>query len=292
MGVTDAKPVPRKNEPYRLGFCIRNHFNYLATSWAAPTAYLSIDGSGFCNGNDSLYFESAPVEIDSVGIGYVDITASGMAGDLVMVRICSDSGYAIGSQYNHVEIIYPESSGDYRCDVIMVDGAAVEVDNVVDANVVQVSGVPVLQRTIVPANIEQVSGEYVDKGSFGGGGSSLTASDVWTHSDRTLTHLGEEAVSGDVAGAVWTALQDDYSSVSDSFGDYLDSDVSKVDNNVADNILASQEIIQSDINAISGDITNILEDTNSITPSGLATRSQLEYWGLVILNNCGGGPVG
>jgi len=249
-------PVPRKNEPYRLGFCIRNNTNILRSNWTAPAAYISLDASGFSNANDSRYFSSTPTEIDGLGIGYIDITASGVNADLVMVKVCDNSGVALSSQYSAFEKIYPEEPGDYRCDVVQVSGIPVSIND------------------------------------FGGGGSSLTASDVWTHSDRTLTNLGEEAVSGDIAGAVWTALQDDYDHVSDSFGDYLDSEVSKVDASVAIDILTSQQAIQSDINAISGDITNILEDTSAISTSGLATRSQLEYWGLVILNNCGGGPVG
>jgi len=253
MAISDAKPVPRRNEPYRFVFQVVDSNNNPYTSWSSPSVWLSLDCSTFYTYPNGLYFDSAPTQMGTHGIGYIDLTASGTDSNIVaiVVRIGTGPGY-----YWSQSFLYPEEPGDYRCNVV------------------------------------QVSGEFVSIDDFGGGGSSLTASDVWTHSDRTLTNLGEEAVSGDIAGAVWTALQDDYDHVSDSFGDYLDSEVSKVDASVAIDILTSQQAIQSDINAISGDITNILEDTSAISTSGLATRSQLEYWGLVILNNVGGGPVG
>lgn len=352
MANSDAKPVPRKNEPYRLGFCLRLDtvsINVFQTSCVAPAAYVSLDGSGFCSGNDSLYFSGPPIEIDSVGIGYVDITSSGMNADLVLVRICDNSGVALTSQSNFFTALYPEEPGDYRCDVV------------------------------------QVSGENVDIGSFGGdSGGGATPQQVWEYGNRTLTHLGSTAVSGDVAGSVWNALQTDYSSINNSFGDYLDYEISKtatvseltitegiirndieamsgsiMDANVIEidgdvvSLVTTNEVasavwdvsinehsaggstgmalITSSGNLISGDwsthsandiwtqstrdltesvsvsgvvdanITQVsgvsitlsdLQSSSDISTSGFATRSQLEYWGLVILNNCGGGPVG
>lgn len=101
MAATDARPVPRKGVPFRYYFTAFDVDGVRVTDWEDPTAFVCKDGLGF--GPTA----NAPVEIGTTGFGYLDLTASEMDADAVIVTI------KVGDFAKDVAF-YPESLGDYR----------------------------------------------------------------------------------------------------------------------------------------------------------------------------------
>jgi hypothetical protein len=83
MAANDANVFPVKNAAFRLAVSFRDNAGALITGWAGATSTVSVDGASTTSG-------SAPVEIGSTGMGYLDLSASQMNGELIMVK-CSVS---------------------------------------------------------------------------------------------------------------------------------------------------------------------------------------------------------
>lgn len=119
MAATDARPVPRKNTAFRLYFGIRKNDGTLITTWAGQDSEVSLDGAAFAD------CTSEATEIGTSGCGYLDLTASEMNADCVVLKITVTNTDALPI----VLTLFPEESGDYRSDVVMVSGDSTAADN-------------------------------------------------------------------------------------------------------------------------------------------------------------------
>lgn len=105
MAASDAIPVPRKNTAYRFYFAIRKPSDStLLTSWTGQDSEVSLDGGSFADCTNEA------IEIGSSGVGYIDLTATEMNADCVVLKITVTNAGAVPLVF----VIYPESAGDYR----------------------------------------------------------------------------------------------------------------------------------------------------------------------------------
>jgi hypothetical protein len=119
MASTDARPVPRKNTAFRVYFPIFDADGDLVTGAASLDSEVSIDGAAFADCTNEA------TEIGSTGLYYLDLTASEMNGDAVVVQVKTGTAGAKTTPL----IFYPEEAGDVRSDVVMVSGDAAAADN-------------------------------------------------------------------------------------------------------------------------------------------------------------------
>lgn len=120
MAATDARPVPRKNEAFRYYFGLRNiSTGALITAWAGADSEVSKDGGAFADcTNEST-------EIGASGCGFIDLTATEMNADAVILKIT----FTNPSSVPYVVTFFPEESGDYRADVTLISGDSAAADN-------------------------------------------------------------------------------------------------------------------------------------------------------------------
>ena len=84
MAATDAKPLPIKNQAYRYHFPMyKNDGTLFSAAWTGTAAQISKDGAAYANTSNS------PVEVSSIigRTGYIDLTASEMNADSVMLLV-------------------------------------------------------------------------------------------------------------------------------------------------------------------------------------------------------------
>jgi hypothetical protein len=138
------------------------------------------------NINISVNFNSGRLSVDS----------SDIAGSITVRGIGSITGTTGGTTINADGLISNDSiwNNDVRTLTSAGAGGATaqevwEYTNRSLNRAVSVSGIPTV-------NTVQVSGEYVRKEDLQGAGSNLTAADIWTYGNRTLTDQRLAAVSG------------------------------------------------------------------------------------------------
>lgn len=117
MAASDARPVPRKNTAFRAYFPILDADGDPVTGATALDSEASIDGAAFADCTNEA------TEIGSTGIYYLDLTASEMNGDAVVVRVQTSSTGAKTT----VLVFYPEEAGDVRANVVQVGGTTVDL---------------------------------------------------------------------------------------------------------------------------------------------------------------------
>ena len=105
MASTDALPIPRKNAAYRVYFPILKNDGSIITGWTSAAATISKDGG------TSASATNAPTEIaSSWGIGYLDLTATEMNADAVIIKATITNTGALAQ----VIVLYPQEAGDIR----------------------------------------------------------------------------------------------------------------------------------------------------------------------------------
>lgn len=120
MAASDAVPVPRKNVAYRFYFAIRKPSDStLITSWAGQDSEVSLDGAAYSDCTNEA------TEIGTSGTGYIDLTASEMNADCVILKVTVTNTGAVPLVF----VLYPEESGDYRSNVTQISGDATAADN-------------------------------------------------------------------------------------------------------------------------------------------------------------------
>lgn len=119
MAASDSRPVPRKNTAFRVYFPILDADGDPVSGAAGLDSERSIDGAAFADCTNEA------TEIGSSGIYYLDLTASEMNGDGVVVRIQTSTS---GAKTTPI-ILYPEELGDLRVDVQMISGDSAAADN-------------------------------------------------------------------------------------------------------------------------------------------------------------------
>lgn len=108
MGASDALPIPRKNAAYRVYFPLLKNDGTILTGWTSPAATISKDGATAASATNT------PAEIaSSFGIGYLDLTATEMNADAVIVKATATNSGALAQ----VMVLYPQEAGDIRADV-------------------------------------------------------------------------------------------------------------------------------------------------------------------------------
>ena len=120
MAASDAVPVPRKNVAYRFYFAIRKPSDStLITTWAGQDSEVSLDGAAYSDCTNEA------TEIGTSGTGYIDLTASEMNADCVILKVTVTNTGAVPLVF----VLYPEESGDYRSNVTQISGDATAADN-------------------------------------------------------------------------------------------------------------------------------------------------------------------
>lgn len=100
MAASDSLPLPLRNTAYRLYFSMRDSAGALVTAWTSPACEVSLDGGAFSAATNS------PVLVGH-GTGYLDLEASEMDADAVMVwGECSEGATA------EPIVICPKEDGD------------------------------------------------------------------------------------------------------------------------------------------------------------------------------------
>ena len=125
MATTDARPVPRKNTAFRLYFAIRKNDGTLITTWAGQDSEVSKDGGSFAD------CTSEATEIGTSGCGYLELTASEMNADAVILKITVTNTDALPI----VMTFFPEEQGDYRVGAVALDSAVGTQINKIEAAV-------------------------------------------------------------------------------------------------------------------------------------------------------------
>lgn len=116
MAASDALPIPRKNAAYRVYFPMLKNDGTVVTGWTSPAATISQDGATAASATNT------PTEIaSSFGVGYLDLTATEMNADAVIVKATVTNSGAL----EQVAVLYPQEAGDIRANTTYWDDAAV-----------------------------------------------------------------------------------------------------------------------------------------------------------------------
>jgi len=113
MASTDARPVPKRATAYRHYFAIRDNAGALVTTWAGQDSEVSKDGGAFADCTNEA------TEIGTSGCGYIDLTATEMTADAVMLKVTVTNTDALP----YVVTLFPEEAGDIRTDATLIEGA-------------------------------------------------------------------------------------------------------------------------------------------------------------------------
>lgn len=183
MGVTDSRPVPKKNVIYRHTFAIRDVNGDLVTTWAGIDSELSLDGGAFSDATNEA------AEIGTSGIGYIDITAAEMNYDVVVLKVTVTNT----NSKDYVVVIYPEEAGDIRTDITQISGDSLPADNLeLQYNGVGLSGdtFPATQAQL--GNIAN-TGAAINK--VASGGTLNTGTEVGDYTDTQALDLSYNVIS-------------------------------------------------------------------------------------------------
>lgn len=119
MAASDARPIPRKNTAMRIYFPILDADGDLVTGASSLDSEVSLDGAAFAD------CTSEATEIGTTGNYYLDLTASEMNADAVVVQVKT----ATSGAKTTVIVMYPEEAGDVRADVVAISGDTAAADN-------------------------------------------------------------------------------------------------------------------------------------------------------------------
>ena len=119
MASTDAMPVPKKNTAYRHYLAIRKNDGSLITTWAGQDSEVSKDGGNYSDCTNEA------TEIQTSGTGYIDLTASEMNADCVVLKITVTNTDA----QPYVVMLFPVENGDIPVDATSVSGDVTAADN-------------------------------------------------------------------------------------------------------------------------------------------------------------------
>lgn len=107
MAASDARPVPRKNAPYRVVFPILDADGDLVSAAADLDSEVSKDAAAPAD------CVNEATEIGSSGMYYLDLTAAEMNADCVVVLVKTSTD---GAKTTPI-VLYPEEAGDIRANV-------------------------------------------------------------------------------------------------------------------------------------------------------------------------------
>jgi len=326
MAASDSRPVPRKNVAFRIYFALRDGNNDLVTSWSSTTFGYSKDGGTFTNVTPTNMVEIATAS----GCGYVDLSSSIMNCDCLVLKFGASGAKdvviilypeEIGDYRTRVEQISLAASGDMVGAVWDETAGNHRLAGSTGLALITASGSLIggdwsTHNAADVAAIVGASGMIADRADYvlsatHGAGSWATATG--------FAVVGEPLTSTEVAQAVWNATMSSYDSAGStgqalvtSSGNLIGSasgpDAATIATAVWDKQLGEHltvnsagwalgvvgsGIVTADTVQVSGEYISLRDiATGNLDTAGLASTTQLEYWALQILNNCGGGSVG
>lgn len=259
MAASDARPVPRKNEAWRMSFAIRKSDGTLITTWTGADTEVSLDGAAYSDATNEA------TEIGTSGTGYIDFTAAEMNADCVLIKITVTNTGALPI----VIPVYPEEAGDYR----VADSQKVDLNTIKTQTVTASAGVTIPSSIASPTNITAATG-VVLSGVTHTGAVIPTVSTVsngvtvTTNNDKTGYALATTPpTAGAIADAVWDEARSGHTTAG-TFGFYLDAAISGVSGGGGgggDATLAKQEEILTAIdNYISTVVAGMELDATTI----------------------------
>jgi hypothetical protein len=160
MPATDARPVPRKGEAYRLTFPILDADGDLVTAAAGLDSEISQDGGTFVDCTNE-----ATELATSSGMYYLDLTATEMNADTVAIIVKTSTS---GAKTTPI-VLYPEEAGDIRVNVTQYNSQTVSttVSGRPDINLGHISGSAVSTSSAqLGVNVVNMGGSA---GTFAGG---------------------------------------------------------------------------------------------------------------------------
>ena len=215
MASTDARPVPKKNTAYRHYFSIRKNDGTLITTWAGQDSELSADGGNFADATNEA------TEIQTSGIGYIDLTAGEMNYDCVVLKVTVTNTDALP----YVVTLFPEEAGDIRTNVTQYAGSTaaatngyplVDVYYMAGGSFYMDSGYFVVNpATVNAANIKQI--DDVGVPSDGSGYLYVLAYD---DSGSSLATASALATADGVIDNVWGVVSNLNDTIEDNGGTY------------------------------------------------------------------------
>lgn len=116
MPAADARPVPIKNQAFRVTFGLYSNTGALITGAAGLDSERSLDGAAFADCTN----EATEISTAS-GVYFLDLTAAEMNADTVVVLVKSSTSGAVPA----VVVLYPQEAGDIPVNVTFWSGAAV-----------------------------------------------------------------------------------------------------------------------------------------------------------------------
>ena len=149
MAASDAIPVPRKGVAFRFYFAIRKPSDStLITTWAGQDSEVSLDGAAYSDCTNEA------TEIGTSGTGYIDLTAAEMNADCVLLKVTVTNTGAVPLVF----VLYPETAGDYRVDVVQFGGT----------NLTATAGIPSVNTTQVSGTAQTAGDIYASQVAIAG----------------------------------------------------------------------------------------------------------------------------
>lgn len=262
MSASDAIPVPRKNTAYRFYFAIRKPSDStLITTWAGQDSEVSLDGAAYSDCTNEA------TEIGTTGTGYIDLTASEMNADCVLLKVTVTNTGAVPLVF----VLYPEESGDYRSNVTQISGDATAADNAeAFFDGTGYAGTNNVIPTVTTlTNLPAITAGW------------LTATGI--ASDAITAAKVASDVGTEIAGSVWDHV--DVGFVPDSYGEIVSGMRTSVTSILADtnelqtdwanggrlDVILDARASQASVDTVYGIVGDILVDTGTTLPATLAT---------------------
>jgi hypothetical protein len=153
MASTDARPVPLKNVAFRVSFPIVDADGDLVTGATGLDSEVSKDAGAFADCTNEA------TEIGSSGMYYLDLTATEMNSDTVIVIVQTSSAGAKTSPI----VMYPAGDGSIPVNVKQVNGTAQTAGDIVAAVITNAAGTDVAADIIAVKTV--VDAILVDTGT-------------------------------------------------------------------------------------------------------------------------------
>jgi hypothetical protein len=188
MASTDSRPVPIKNTAFRAYFPIYDNTGALVPGAAGLDSEVSKDGGNFADCTNEA------TEIQSTGLYFLDLTATEMNADAVVVIVKTSTTDAKTT----VLVFYPQESGDIKVDVQSWLGTAAATPTVAGVPEVDVTHIAGAARD---TNQAQLGVNIVNADTIPWNSSAITSSTI-ANNAITDAKVASDVTIASVTGAV------------------------------------------------------------------------------------------
>jgi len=290
MAASDAIPVPRKNADYRFYFAIRKPSDStLITTWAGMDSEVSKDGGAYADCTNEA------TEVGTSGTGYIDLTASEMNADCVMLKVTVTNTGSVPLVF----VLYPEEVGDYRANAAQIGGQTASASGTVTfpnatlasttnitagtittaTNVTTVNGLAanVITATSIASNA--ITDAKINAGAFTSAKFAAGAFDaVWTVTTRSLTTFGTLVAdiwanaTRTITGTVTVGTNNDKTGYSLTATTGLGNQTANITGNLSGSVGSVTGAVGSVTGNVGGNVTGSVGSISGVTfPSGFST---------------------